>query len=151
MRREDAQVTLAFKFAIDPVAFSRPRFNRGRGFNASKYDRFKRAFAALARPYRPSAPLKGPLEVDMEFGLVPPLKARPGKNPAPCVRPDLDNYVKAVNDSLEGFFVDDGQIVKITARKVYAWDRKAYISVRIAPLAPQANSDGTTPVRIISA
>jgi Holliday junction resolvase RusA-like endonuclease len=122
---------ISFRVSLEPVPFARPRFNNGRGFNSPKYARFKRAFQALASSARPPAPLTGSLEIEMEFGLVPPLKARPHKTPAPCVRPDLDNYVKAVNDSLEGFFVDDGQIVRLTARKVYAWDRKAYISVKL--------------------
>lgn len=122
-----------FTVYIEPVPCLRPRLSGKRTFNPPKYTRFKQALAALARPHRPAAPLTGPLTVDLEFGLVPPKSAKPHKRPVPDVRPDLDNYVKAVNDSLEGFFVDDGQIVKISARKVYAWDRKPYIRVVLEP------------------
>jgi Holliday junction resolvase RusA-like endonuclease len=41
-----------------------------------------------------------------------------------------------VNDSLDGFFVDDGQVVGIRAEKVYAWDRKPFIRVYIAEAVP---------------
>jgi Holliday junction resolvase RusA-like endonuclease len=133
---------IEFRVAIEPVAFSRPRFSRSRktgkvrGFNAPAYAAFKEEFQTLARRHRPTAPLTGPLVVEFTFGLVPPLKAKPHKTPAPCVRPDLDNYVKAVNDSLDGFFVDDGQVVGIRAEKVYAWDRKPFIRVYIAEAVP---------------
>lgn len=135
---------IEFRVTIDPVPCLRPRLSRRRTYNPPKYDRFKRDFSALAREHRPDAPLNGPLEMEMEFGLVPPKRLKPtSKRSVPSVRPDLDNYIKAVNDSLEGFFVDDGQIVKLTARKVYAWDRKPYIAVRI--VKPSASTPPPRP------
>ena len=66
--------------------------------------------------------LLGPLRLEMTAWLpVPgsvPKKRR--LTAMPAVRPDLDNYVKQVEDALQGYaYPDDKQIVTIEARKRY--------------------------------
>lgn len=71
------------------------------------------------------APFSGPVRVECVFVLprrrgdmwktkpMPPLPA--------STRPDVDNYVKALFDGLNGtVFVDDAQVAELAARKVYA-------------------------------
>ena len=51
-------------------------------------------------------------------------RPRPSAPLAPAVKPDIDNLVKFVLDALNGtLFVDDSQIVALSARKHYADDR----------------------------
>lgn len=65
-----------------------------------------------------------PLKISIDFFLKPPkrLMRKDGliKGCMPVFRPDLDNYVKAVLDGLNGIlFVDDSQIVKLESSKNY--------------------------------
>lgn len=68
-------------------------------------------------------PLTGPLRLTM-IAYLPMPRNIPKKRrmtALPAKRPDLDNYVKQVEDALQGYaFVDDAQIVSIEARKRYA-------------------------------
>ena len=46
------------------------------------------------------------------------------------VKPDIDNYVKAVLDGLNGLlFVDDKQIIELTARKKYSESARTEVTV----------------------
>jgi len=46
-------------------------------------------------------------------------------------RPDLDNLIKHLNDSLEGIcWTDDAKIVEVTARKVYSSEPRTEFSIR---------------------
>ncbi len=64
--------------------------------------------------------LTGPLEVFMTFYRSKP-KSASKRDVFPVTRPDLSNYVKLVEDALNGLiWVDDSQIVISTLRKMYA-------------------------------
>lgn len=65
-------------------------------------------------------PLDGPLTLTATFTLPRP-KSAPRRRWAPDGRPDLDHLVRAACDGLTqgGIWVDDGQVVTITASKVY--------------------------------
>lgn len=107
-----------FVECLDPVAKGRPRFGQGRTYTDAKTRRFERDFSALAAKHKPATPLDGPLEMAILFQIKKP-KSVSRKREYPHVRPDLDNYVKAVMDALKGFWKDDGQIICIYARKRY--------------------------------
>lgn len=66
-------------------------------------------------------PLTGPLEVRATFVLPRPPSA-PRKRWAPEKKPDLDKLVRALLDSVTagGAWVDDAQVVTVTASKIYA-------------------------------
>lgn len=50
------------------------------------------------------------------------------KRSIPSTRPDLDKLIRAVLDALTGIaYVDDGQVVEITASKIYS----NYVGVKI--------------------
>lgn len=48
----------------------------------------------------------------------------------PVVKPDVDNYVKAVLDALNGVaFKDDSQIIKLKAQKLYSENPRTEIEI----------------------
>lgn len=127
-----------FEFVVydQPKPLSRPRVNRKTGhFYLPQKDqgaRFQIRAAFLSLPEVVAdtfaegdgfKPLLGPLRLTVTAWLKMPgdipkkrlLTALPGR------RPDLDNYIKQVEDALQGYaFLDDSQIVTIEARKRYA-------------------------------
>jgi Holliday junction resolvase RusA-like endonuclease len=58
-----------------------------------------------------------PLALTVKFYLQKPKSV---KRLHPTVKPDLDNYIKAVMDALKDVWGDDCQVVQITASKEYA-------------------------------
>ena len=62
-------------------------------------------------------PLQGPLYVSVSLYIKRPKSV---KREYPSVKPDADNYLKALLDSLNGvLWEDDAQCVDITVRKRY--------------------------------
>jgi Holliday junction resolvase RusA-like endonuclease len=77
-----------------------------------------RANIASAAKLAGCKPIAEPISISMKFRVKRPKSV---KRPYPTVSPDLDKYVRAVNDGLTGTaFEDDAQIVHIVASKVYA-------------------------------
>lgn len=104
---------------IAPVAWGRVKRGRyGQAYVPPKTARFKRDLATLVRSQiKTNTPLVGSIRLMARFILTPPKKC---KRAYPNVRPDLDNYLKAVKDGLNGvLWKDDGQIVHVDARKLY--------------------------------
>lgn len=119
-----------------PTPLARARFFRGRYVNLSKPK--MRQFATAIKEQIPecaSAPLFArdePVEICIWFLIPRPVRHFEGnrralgrlKNSAkrflfPFVRPDLDNLIKFVLDSVGGLvYVDDSQVVKLTACKI---------------------------------
>lgn len=63
--------------------------------------------------------------IDLMFCLPKPPSV---KRHTPHTRPDLDKLIRAVLDALTGIaYVDDGQVIAITASKIYS----TYIGVKI--------------------
>jgi Holliday junction resolvase RusA-like endonuclease len=99
-----------------PVPFARPRFNNGRGFNSPKYADYKRTIQTWLMSLK-LTPMEGPLSLALVFLLEKPKRC---SRRYPAVRPDLDNFVKAMMDcGNEVLWHDDGQIVHIGAMKIY--------------------------------
>jgi Holliday junction resolvase RusA-like endonuclease len=74
--------------------------------------------ARIARANYHDGPMTGAVSLEIVFAIVPPARS---KRLYPHCRPDLDNYLKAFMDAVNGiYWVDDGQVVNITASKVYA-------------------------------
>lgn len=126
---------MRFEFDIEPVEQARPRATRfGKGirlYDPKKVAIFKRQLGMLARQQildRGLEPFDGPLEVCMEFHR--PVQASLSKKERarrlsgvhrPTVKPDLSNYIKALEDGLNGIiWVDDNRIVQIVAEKKYS-------------------------------
>lgn len=108
-----------------PVPLSRPRFARTttgvRTYTVRK-DQDVRFNIRKAWLELDVAPLSGPLRLEMEAYLPWPnyIAKRRRMTALPVTRPDLDNYIKQVEDALLGYaYNDDSSIVTIIARKRY--------------------------------
>ncbi len=68
-----------------------------------------------------TAPLGGPLLADITFTVRKPASAPKRRRTWPAVRPDLDKMLRATFDALTEaqVWLDDGQVVEVTGRKVF--------------------------------
>ena len=127
---------MKYIFDIVPEPQGRPRFAR-RGKFVQTYDppkskKFKTELRRLAeieyaeQPYH--AEQRKPIIIELKlyipmlksFSKIKRLKATDGIL-RPTTKPDIDNYIKGILDSLNGlFWYDDGQIVEIHAGKYYS-------------------------------
>lgn len=135
---------MRFEFDIEPVEQARPRATRmGKGirlYDPKKVTAFKRQLGMLARQQmldRGLEPYDGPLEVCMEF-YRPVQESLSKKERArrlsgvhrPIVKPDLSNYIKALEDALNGIiWTDDNCIVSLVAEKYYAYKPHLVVEV----------------------
>ncbi|QHJ74726.1 hypothetical protein [Lactobacillus phage JNU_P1] len=135
---------MRFKFDIEPVEQARPRATRFgksiRIYDPKKVTVFKRQLGMLARQQmldRGLEPFDGPLEVCMEFHR--PVQTSISKKERarrlsgvhrPTVKPDLSNYIKALEDGLNGIiWKDDNLIVSLQAEKFYS--ERPYLVVEV--------------------
>lgn len=115
------------RFAIPGVAVPKARARtvaqggRVHSYTPEATKAWEQAVQWAAKPHRPESPLTCPLAVAMVFYLPKPKR---GKRQYPSVRPDIDNYAKAILDALNGvMWADDGQIVQLTVSKSYGEPR----------------------------
>jgi len=112
-------------FDINPCPASRPRVTRWSTYYPKKYTQFKKDMMALTS-VMDITPSESLLDVDISFFIGMPKswskKKKESKNGQYCDNnADVDNYLKAILDSLnEVVYVDDRQIVEISARKIYS-------------------------------
>lgn len=103
---------------IDPVPASRYKATRYGGYYPGRYTGFRNEVQPLIRKaMRGRAPLTGDLRFSVVFN-----KERPKKTDRSRPIGDLDNYMKAIMDSLnEQLWVDDDQVVEFgRCRKQWA-------------------------------
>lgn len=82
-------------------------------------------------------PLEGPLALHCVFYRKNPKKKSTGCETYPATRPDLSNYVKAIEDAFNGVvWKDDGQVVVLTATKKYTHRKIPYVFVSVAEWKP---------------
>lgn len=111
------QINLEFPFP--PVAKERARTTRFGTYTPARTKEFQNQVQRHARSLFKGLILDVPLNVHIEFHLPKPKRTKFGYWPA--VRPDLDNYVKAILDSLNGIvWKDDALICHLICTKVYA-------------------------------
>ena len=102
---------------------------RGIMYDPSKKD--KADFLTRCLEFAPKTPLEGALWIELVFSMPRPKSHyRTGKNAgklkddSPTMhtkKPDLDNLVKFVCDAIDRkFYLDDSQITRIQAVKIYA-------------------------------
>lgn len=66
-------------------------------------------------------PLRGPVGVRVTFSLTGPHRVPADRLGWPCVKPDVDKYLRGALDALTmaGIWGDDGQAVSVHSTKVY--------------------------------
>ena len=118
------------RFEINPVPASRPRVSRWSTYYPKKYTKFKQDMEALISELDTTLSEKL-VRVEIDFMIKIPeswsKKKKQELNNTYCSNnSDIDNYIKAILDSLNGvFFIDDRQVVEIFARKIYS--KEGYI------------------------
>lgn len=134
----------AIKLVINEIPKPQPRPRIAvRGIYAHAYEpksitKYKRLVADKYRSeHRQQLPLSGALSVDLRF--YRPIQKSISKaerqrrllgQSLPTVRPDIDNYVKAILDALNGLaFKDDSQIAVLYARKLYSDEPRTEIEI----------------------
>jgi Holliday junction resolvase RusA-like endonuclease len=112
--------SLTFTIPFAPMPKQRPRWSpiNQRMYTPVMTRGYERDVAKLARSIMSNQQmLTGPLRLTLRFVL--PRPKRP-KFQQPAVRPDLDNFIKAIKDAFNGIvWSDDGQVTEITAGKYY--------------------------------
>ena len=114
-------------FPIAPVVASRARVTRWSTYFPKRYTQFRKEFGELLEKYK-AEPVDGLLYVKLDFYVQIPKswskKKKEEKEGNHCDNnADLDNYVKATLDSLEGkYYSNDKQIAMIRARKYWSND-----------------------------
>ena len=77
-----------------------------------------RADIASAAKLAGCKPILDPIAITMRFRVKRPKSV---KRDYPTVAPDLDKYIRGVNDGLTGVaFADDSQVIRIIASKEYS-------------------------------
>lgn len=116
-----------FYFDTIPIAKARPRAGKFGFYTPKKTKDFETILKQQALEQWDAPPLDCPLMVDVVFKFARPKSVT---RTFMSVRPDLDNFIKSVFDSLNGtIWKDDGQIVYLTASKVY--DDKSGIELNV--------------------
>jgi len=123
---------IIFTIPGEPVAQGRPRFTtvngHARAYDAPKSAEFKNLVSMMAASkMQDLPPSEKPFEVCISVTRsIPASWSKKKKQQAlegtvvPTSRPDIDNYIKAVLDGLNGIvFKDDGQVVYVCASKGY--------------------------------
>ncbi len=112
-------------FEINPVPASRPRVTRWSTFFPKKYSAFKQAMVDITK-HTAFIPTDKLIYVELDFFVQIPKSWSKKKKASKVGRycdnnADLDNYCKAILDSLEGiYYENDKQVVMIKARKFYS-------------------------------
>lgn len=105
-------------FPLDPVPAARPKVGRYGAYYPARYETFRKAAFKLVRQVVGTefTPASCAVEVNVLF-----LRERPKKTERLAPQGDIDNYQKAIFDSLnEVVWADDDQIVEVHARKGWA-------------------------------
>lgn len=134
-----------FVIKLEPMAQSRPRFARfRRGVVAYEKKEMKIWRAECSRlikeAFEEEKLIEGPLKIDAAFYIRPPkyisskkkLREKLEAEEIFCgKKPDIDNYLKALLDSMTGIvFKDDGQVAMCKARKLYSLNPRIEFTIK---------------------
>lgn len=122
--------SLSWSVSGRPVSQQRARFATRTGHVYDPSSLQKHAFlkASIEACPLPDEPLEGPLKIVLKFTFKHVKKRRPHHTS----RPDVDNLVKFVLDSLQspsGYFNDDAQITTLEASKEYGDEPSTFVHI----------------------
>lgn len=128
---------------IEPKPQSRPRFTRqGRAYDGPKMKSWRNSCQLLiANQYMGQPMLEGALRARLRFYIKPPQYLSKVKKYHQALldeiipvdkKPDIDNYEKALYDSMSGIvFKDDGQIALHDVGKFYSLNPRIEIEIEV--------------------
>lgn len=127
--------------AMEPVAKGRARVTKLGAFTPTKTKQAEYRIAQQVATEYKEGIKEGPLGLIVKVCLQKPA-SRPKKKPCyPVTRPDVDNYLKLVQDALNGvIWKDDSQVVAATVVKAYAEQQGIEITVFEVPY-PEKDGD----------
>lgn len=116
----DERVRAHFRVYNDPVAASRPQVPKfGKPYYMGRYKDYRKTMEdyVLRNPSPVDELLTGDLFVRLDFYVAPPKKSK-----LRFPKPDIDNYEKAIYDTMTGWlWKDDCQVAEHHVRKL--WDK----------------------------
>lgn len=133
---------IVFTIPGDPIAQGRPRAYR-QGKQIKMYDPkeskdYKRFVELIAKQHAPKKLLEGAIKANIHF--YRPIPKRTSKkdralisegNKHPVTKPDTSNYVKGIEDALNGIiYKDDSQITQLSAGKSYSDNPRVEIEIQ---------------------
>lgn len=128
-------MTFMVVFTVDgiPQGKGRPRFRRAGNFVQTYTDTKTKTYEqkikeSASRAMGSARPLEGPISVDLYIRVRCPTSfSKRRRNECfegrerPTKKPDIDNILKAYLDAMnEIIYLDDNQVVRISAKKVYS-------------------------------
>ena len=137
---------IRFSVPCEPKGKSRPRFSGKFVYTDKKQVIWEQVFSLHADQHKPPKPLEGAITLSVLFIMKRPKRLLRKKDPdykiACDKKPDLDNMIKSVQDSLngQGWWHDDAQIARIVAGKAYSErGMPARIEVQISQMTDPKN------------
>ena len=132
-----------YLFDINPVPASRPRVSKYGTYYLATYrdfkDKMRQLIAQAPHLYKK---YEGLLKVKVTCSVK-----QPGKTIRLSPSGDVDNYAKAVLDSLNGvLWVDDDQIINLTVSKEF--DSEGSIRVEVTPVKQRIIKTAVSQVRV---
>lgn len=128
------------KFTVygEPHGKARPRFANGHAYTPKSTVNYERwVQAAYMDVSREIIPADQPVMVTMDIyhalpKSTPKSKVDTALRERPMKKPDIDNCIKSVLDSLNGLaYADDKQVVAVIARKFYAIEGRVDVKVEV--------------------
>lgn len=113
---------------VDPFPKGRPRLTKtGQAYTPKETKKNERLIQYELRSKTERTLYECPLSVTIDFFISKP-KSVPKKRKHPCVKPDIDNYIKQIFDAGNNYiWKDDGCICEVKARKCYTNNKEGYI------------------------
>jgi Holliday junction resolvase RusA-like endonuclease len=123
---------VSFTVYGEPSAQGRPRFTVINGhavaYDPKKSREYKQYVRMVASQHKPEKPLEGALALQVNiYRSIPKSFSKKKRMQAengeirPITKPDVDNFLKAIKDSMKGIiWNDDSQVVEVKVLKWYS-------------------------------
>ncbi|MDQ0158997.1 RusA family crossover junction endodeoxyribonuclease [Alkalibacillus salilacus] len=133
---------IAFTIHGQPVAQGRARATTFKGqarmYDPAKSKHYKHYVQLSAAQHKPSNLLKGPIDLTVRVYRPIPKSMPKYKRKLiddgqlrPTTKPDVDNYLKAIKDALNGIiWHDDSQVVNVHIEKYYDDQPRVEVEIR---------------------
>ena len=103
-----------YRIPINPVPASRPRVSKFGTYYGKKYTKFREEIKPILDEMDMTI-LSGPLVLSLTFNI-----SKPKTSKLDYPSPDIDNFCKAIMDSLHGYlYEDDKQVIHLQASKQF--------------------------------